>query len=117
MQFSKVTLNEAQKQSKCNSFAIHKTMRATVVHVSRYDFTTDDNKHLTGCKITFLGDAVSTSTAKGREAVTASAPIAVFDRFSQVPAEYDLDVTFKRSPEGQPVLKVRDAMILASAAK
>lgn len=66
-------------------------MKNQVLFISRYSFTDAGGRTVTGCKVTALGPVKTAPDAKGHEVITYSAPYELFDSFSQVPGNYELD--------------------------
>lgn len=87
-----------------------------VIFVSRYDF--QDQKtgnRVRGMKVTYLGDAQDEPNSKGLPSCTVSAPIELWDKFGQLPGNYNVD--FKQKPNGKSVeLVVTDASFVPKAA-
>lgn len=84
-----------------------------VLHVSRYDFKdAETNKQITGCKVTVLGDTDTSPNSRGRQVLKFSAPIAIWDRFSNVPGEYELDLV-PRMNGNSVKLELKDASMVA----
>lgn len=86
--------------------------RYKVLHVSRFDFQ-DEGKTIKGCKVTALGPQMNEDNSKGCQVLVLSAPYEIWNRFSQLPADYELDLVPK-VVQGKVVLSLRDA---APAAK
>ena len=86
--------------------------RYQVLRVSRYDFKDKESgRSVSGAKVTALGESLSTPDTKGHEILTFAAPLALFDRFSQVPATYELELIPKMSG-GKVTLELKDCALV-----
>jgi hypothetical protein len=86
-----------------------------VLHVTKYDF--EDQKtgrKIRGCKVSYLGDKQEEPNAKGLPVCTVTAPIELWDRFGQLPANYNVE--FFQKPVGKKVeLAIKEASFAPKA--
>jgi len=86
-----------------------------VVNLRRYSFKdSESGKLIQGSKITAIGDIDSSSPdIRGRSVLIFSGELQLFDKMTQVPGKYDLELTPKMSG-GKVVVSVSSATLNAS---
>lgn len=69
-----------------------------VVSVSRFDFKDKETgRSIRGCKATFLGEGENSENLKGRPPLMVTGDISLWDRFQNLPGNYELDLGQKQS--------------------
>ncbi len=86
-------------------------MRCLVLGARRYDFKDDDGARVEGAKLHYLTldateDAYPDPDRVGEIPFEVSAPLALFEEFSQAPAFYDVEFRQRPGRGGRPTLQV-----------
>lgn len=71
-----------------------------VLGVRSYDFVNDNGERLQGVKVTYLDTPEETSSSKGFTPMTLTAPVELWDSFSNLPAIYNFNLGFKATRAG-----------------
>jgi hypothetical protein len=74
--------------------------RQTVLHISRYKFSPENepDRKIVGCKLVALpskDEFESTNDAMGLKPITYTAPYEIFEEIGVLPATYDLNIVIK----------------------
>lgn len=87
------------------------TMRATVLSVTQYDFTDDNNKNIKGAKVNVISEDEAPYGGSGHAIATYPMPVEQYHRFQELPGIYDLKMSTKVTKKGV-VLKVEEASLV-----